>query len=128
MNAKSLSSAVRNEVTAYLLEGNAPHDLAGQLIDTMNAAELKDLLEAVVDYHEQCGDAPHTWAMMTTPLGRNYAHPFRCGDRVHDRRDARHVGRIEHVFHTATVRWEESGWLSELRLSDLRLVEGVHLS
>lgn len=46
---------------------------------------------------------------------------WRCGDRVCDEADMRHVGVIEMVVWSsyAKVRWEESGWLSEIPLSAL---------
>jgi hypothetical protein len=52
-----------------------------------------------------------------------------CGDFVverdtHDQhgRDGRHVGRVEAVHHGAfvKVRWLDTGWISELRLGDVR--------
>ncbi len=42
------------------------------------------------------------------------------GDRVRER-GGRHVGRVEaiHWSRTVRVRWEESGWVSELLLGDI---------
>jgi hypothetical protein len=56
-------------------------------------------------------------------LPENYWRRARLGDRVYDVADERHIGRLEAIHHssTATVRWEETGWLSiDVVLRDLR--------
>jgi hypothetical protein len=47
---------------------------------------------------------------------------LRIRDRVYDIADERHTGRIVGVRWTteATVRWDETGWLSEVPMTDLR--------
>lgn len=52
--------------------------------------------------------------------------PVRCGLLVWDIADERHVGRIERYNGAvALIRWEESGWFSEVAYRDLRQAEGV---
>lgn len=52
--------------------------------------------------------------------------PLRCGLRVWDIADERHIGVIEgYEWGFARVRWEETGWLSDVRFWDLRQAEGV---
>jgi hypothetical protein len=45
---------------------------------------------------------------------------LRVGDRVRER-DGRHVGRVEAIHNSALVkvRWEGTGWFSELELGEL---------
>jgi hypothetical protein len=51
-----------------------------------------------------------------------------CGDRVYDASGLdpwdhpRHFGRVEAILHGAFVRikWEGTGWISELPLADVR--------
>lgn len=46
---------------------------------------------------------------------------IRCGDRVSSRVDPRHVGRVVMVFMQVVVRvrWDETGWLSDLDIDDI---------
>jgi hypothetical protein len=46
-----------------------------------------------------------------------------CGDHVREK-DGRHEGRVEAILHGAwvIVKWDESGWKSELALSDVEIV------
>ena len=47
--------------------------------------------------------------------------PVRCGLHVYDVADLRHVGRIESYQGVrANVRWEETGWVSNVPCADLR--------
>jgi hypothetical protein len=48
-----------------------------------------------------------------------------CGDLVSPKDDPRHVGRVEAIRtgYTVTVRWQDSGWISEVPLSDLTRIK-----
>jgi len=50
-------------------------------------------------------------------------HSFKCGDIVHEK-NGRHEARVDAVLwaSVAKVTWLESGWKSELRLSDIEVV------
>ena len=44
-----------------------------------------------------------------------------CGDRVYDKADPRHVGILLSIqWGTAKVRWDETGWISEVLTRQLR--------
>jgi len=47
---------------------------------------------------------------------------FRCGDRVYDEADERHVGKVESITnaHLVKVRWEETDWVSYVPISKLK--------
>ena len=47
---------------------------------------------------------------------------WHCGDRVYDEADERHIGVIEGITNSATVkvRWEETSWYSYIPLRCLR--------
>jgi hypothetical protein len=46
-----------------------------------------------------------------------------CGDRVREK-GGRHVGTVEaiHWSHTVKVRWEETGWTSELLFDEVERI------
>lgn len=46
------------------------------------------------------------------------------GDKVREH-DGRHIGRVEAIFNSALVkvRWDDSGWFSELSLNELTKAE-----
>lgn len=46
--------------------------------------------------------------------------PFGAGQRVYDKTDPRHIGRVEAIHNTliAKVRWE-NGWVSEMHVRHL---------
>ena len=50
--------------------------------------------------------------------------PWHCGDEVFDVADPRHEGVIESIWNSAVakVRWNETGWFSEVPLRNLRKV------
>lgn len=43
-----------------------------------------------------------------------------CGDTVREK-DGRHFGRVEAIHHASIVKvkWESTGWISEVRIGDL---------
>jgi hypothetical protein len=48
---------------------------------------------------------------------------FRCGDRVYDPVDPRHIGRVIAVITSALVRVEwDNGWISEANASELERI------
>lgn len=51
---------------------------------------------------------------------RNSVYPLAIGDRVYDKADERHVGRLVRIhWGDARVEWD-NGWLSDHRYDDLR--------
>ncbi len=52
---------------------------------------------------------------------------IRIGMLVYDVADERHIGRVERISWstTARVRWLETGWLSDVPVSDLRKARNV---
>lgn len=47
-----------------------------------------------------------------------------CGDFVRER-EGRHIGRVVAILHMAfvRVRWEGSGWLSDIPLADVEVCD-----
>jgi len=44
-----------------------------------------------------------------------------CGDRVYNKADPRHIGRVEAIRHgsIALVMWEETDWISRVPIHEL---------
>lgn len=54
--------------------------------------------------------------------------PFRIGDIVRPKCDPRHVGQVEAIIwsHSVRVRWDDSGWLSELTFAEVECTSREH--
>lgn len=67
---------------------------------------LKDFHARIARLHKQTADRIHNW---------------RCGDRVIDIADPRHVGRVECIIYgEVKVRWEGTGYISIIDPRNLR--------
>ena len=55
-------------------------------------------------------------------MTRCWSKHVEIGDQVYSVNDPRHVGRIVMITwsHTATVRWNDSGWISDEKMENLR--------
>ncbi len=51
-----------------------------------------------------------------------WSNAIRIGMHVYDVADPRHIGRVERIAWstTARVRWQDTGWLSDVPVTDLR--------
>jgi hypothetical protein len=51
--------------------------------------------------------------------------PIRIGDRVALKDDPRHVGRVEAVFASRTIRvkWQDTGWVSDVEVDEIEKVQ-----
>ena len=47
---------------------------------------------------------------------------FHVGDQVFDKADERHLGCIRAIYNSAVAKiaWDDTGWVSEVRLANLR--------
>lgn len=68
-----------------------------------------------------------TRLFITPPRGRQVGDwiKLRTGDRVYDVADERHIGRVDGIRSGAyvTVRWLETGWISELPIEQVQRAE-----